>query len=361
MRFDTGLNRRSLIASSLALAACDASPAISPGPTEVAPLKSLVPFPVGTCAQTRQFDDPRWVHLLTTHFSQTTAEWEFQTEAILDPYGNYDFTRPDALAQRASDLGLRLYGTSLVWHVQESVAMRSLAPDEFRAAFDRWVHTMTTRYRGKVAGWDVVNEPIMNDGSGQMRQSLFADRLGLEDYIPYAFEHAKAGDPDAVLFINEYNLENWPAKRAAFLRVIEQALSRGAPIDGIGTQSHLDIEIPGGQITDMMRELAEFGLPIHVSELDASRRSDRRIDLRSPQEKLNQQTARVQELAEAYAALPAYQQFAFTVWGIRDTDSWLRRGDKDDGEDSPLLFDAEGRANPMYQAVVDGWRGAAGA
>ena len=64
------------------------------------------------------------------------------------------------------------------------------------------------------------------------------------------------------------------------------------------------------------------------------------------------QTARVAELAEAFMALPRAQQFAFTTWGVRDVDSWLRRGSEDDGKDSPLLFDASGQANPMFHAVA---------
>ncbi|WP_409020158.1 endo-1,4-beta-xylanase [Brevundimonas vesicularis] len=50
-------------------------------------------------------------------------------------------------------------------------------------------------------------------------------------------------------------------------------------------------------------------------------------------------------------ALPRAQQFAFTIWGVRDTDSWLRRGSENDGRDSPLLFDASGQANPMFEAL----------
>ena len=165
---------------------------------------------------------------------------------------------------------------------------------------------------------------------------------------------ARIADPEAVLFLNEYNQESVPAKGAQFLKLVERLLKAGAPISGLGTQSHLDIQIPAGQTAAFMRELAQFGLPIHVAELDASqRREGRRPDLRSPAQKTRQQTARVAELAEAFMALPRAQQFAFTVWGVRDTDSWLRRGGEDDGKDSPLLFDTTGRANPMFHAVAD--------
>jgi len=90
-----------------------------------------------------------------------------------------------------------------------------------------------------------------------------------------------------------------------------------------------------------------------VSELDASlRREGRMPDTRSPVRRLEQQTARVRELGEAFMALPAAQQFAFSVWGLRDIDSWLRRDARDDGRDRPLLFDADGRPGPMMGALA---------
>ena len=53
-------------------------------------------------------------------------------------------------------------------------------------------------------------------------------------------------DPDAVLFINDYNLESLPKKRATFMRLVEQLLKRGAPLTGIGTQTHIDADLPPG-------------------------------------------------------------------------------------------------------------------
>ena len=105
-----------------------------------------------------------------------------------------------------------------------------------------------------------------------------------------------------------------------------------------------------------MREVAQFGLPIHVSELDCTLRSEDRLDFRSQADRIAAQTARVTELAQAFAALPERQRFAFTVWGLRDTDSWYRQGDKDDGEDKPLPFDSFGRPNPMVAAIATGFK-----
>ena len=351
------LSRRTVLASSLALAACGntaAAPAI-----DATPLKSIAPFPIGTSAMTGQFEDRAWVDLALTHVSQITPEWEMKMEYILSETGEYRWDAPDRIADFCTTHGLRLYGTTLVWYSQDSAYFRSLSGERFGAEYDRYIRTVAGRYRGRATGWDVVNEAVAEDGNG-LRTCMWSEAFGQDGYIIRAFEQAKAADPDAVLFLNDYNLENLPTKGATFLRLVERLLKAGVPIGGIGTQSHLDIEIGAGQTAAFFREAAQFGLPIHVSELDASLRSEGRVDLRSPRQRLEQQTARVAELTEAFMDLPPAQRFAFTVWGLRDTDSWLRRDARDDGKDSPLLFNASGRANPMFEAVAGAIRPARG-
>ncbi|WP_425987892.1 endo-1,4-beta-xylanase [Brevundimonas sp. TWP2-3-2] len=344
------IDRRALLASALALAACEKNAAAAPA-IAATPLKSMAPFPIGTSAMTGQFEDRVWVDLCLTHISQLTPEWEMKMEYILSETGEYRWDAPDRIAEFCTTHGLRLFGTTLIWYSQDSAFFRSLDPQRFRTEYDRYIQTVAQRYRGRATGWDVVNEAVAEDGNG-LRTCLWSEALGQDGYIARAFEQAKLADPDAVLFLNDYNLENLPAKGATFLRLVERLLTAGVPIGGIGTQSHLDIEIPAGQTAAFFREAAQFGLPIHVSELDASLRSEGRIDTRSRRQKIEQQTARVTELTEAFMALPHGQRFAFTLWGMRDTDSWLRRDARDDGKDSPLLFDPAGRPNPMFEAVA---------
>jgi endo-1,4-beta-xylanase len=342
------ISRRSILAAPLAAAACAAA---GPAQTTLTPLKSIAPFPVGVCAMTGHFDDPAWVDLATRHFNQITPEWEMKMEAILGADRRYDFARPDRIAAFAAARNMRLHGHALVWYSQGAEAFVGLARARFAAEYDRYISAVAGRYRGKVVSWDVVNEAVAEDGNG-LRDCHWSQALGQDGYIIRAFEQARAADPEAVLFLNDYNLENNPAKGATFLRLVERLLKAGAPIGGIGTQSHLDIEIPAGQITAFMRDAAGFGLPIHVSELDASRVHEGGVDLRSAGQKRDQQTARVAELAEAFMALPDRQRFAFTVWGLRDTDSWLTRDARAGSGDSPLLFDGAGNPNPMAATVA---------
>jgi len=353
------LSRRSLLSATaaLGLGACSAAP--SSYPTQIPPLKSLVPFAVGTACMTGQFNDPVWVKLVQTHFNQLTPEWEMKMEYILQQDGSYRFDAPDLIAKVARDHGMGLFGHALIWYAQDHPWFKAMVHDRarFSAEYDRYIQTVASRWGDQITGWDVVNEPVTHEGDS-LRACVWSEGLGGTDaYIIRAFEQARIAAPKAILFLNDYDLENKPNKGATYLKLVERLLKAGAPLTGLGTQSHLEIDIPAGQITAFMRELAQFGLPIHVAELDASLRSREMLKKLEPRSKrVALQGERVQELAEAFMALPRAQQFAFTIWGVRDTDSWMRRGSEDDGKDSPLLFEADGRANPMFSALADGFQ-----
>jgi len=115
----SGFSRRTVLAGALALAACDRTAASAPAPAFVPPLKSAAPFPIGTCIQAAQLDQPDWVNLALTHCSQLTPEWEMKMEYIVQPDGTLLFDRPDRMAAFAKTNHLRLYGTTLVWYAQK--------------------------------------------------------------------------------------------------------------------------------------------------------------------------------------------------------------------------------------------------
>ena len=354
------LGRRSFLAAAAALAACkgraqDAGGA-SRGPAP--PLKSLAPWPVGCAVMTSELAEPAYASLLGRHFSQLTPEWEMKMEYILQDDGAFRFDRPDAIAAFAKGHGMRLYATTLIWYAQNPPAFQKLdgSGQRFADAYRNYILAVAGRYRGQAAGWDVVNEPTAEDGEG-LRSSIWSKNLGQDDYMVRAFEHAREADPGAVLFINDYNLESLPRKRVTFMRLIERLLKRGAPVKGIGTQTHIDARLDPGAVTTAIKELAGFGLPIHVSEIDVS--LNRAAGVLADRIALETRQARLYgEASEAFAALPEHQRFAFTIWGLRDKDSWLR-GEKENPSppwDAPLLFDDLGNPKTTFWAVADGWK-----
>ena len=316
-------------------------------------LKAAADFPVGTCLATSDLVDDDRVALTLRHFSQITPEWEMKMERVLGEDGDFRFDAADTLARFCADKGLLLHGTTLVWYAQDPIAFRRMVDD--RSAFERgyrnYITAVVGRYRGRARGWDVLNEAVAEQGDGY-RGGIWETALG-PDYARLAFEISREADPDAVLFINDYNLETNPVKLDAFQRLVERLLRSGAPLTGIGTQTHLSIDLPPGQAGRAIRALARFGLPIHVSELDVSTRS-RGWLAGSRAERLDKQARVVGEVGEAFMALPQAQRYAFTLWGVRDKDSWLRRPpNAGDGGDQPLLFDDNGARKPAFYSLCD--------
>ena len=149
-----------------------------------------------------------------------------------------------------------------------------------------------------------------------------------------------------------------PKKRATYLRMVETLLKAGAPLGGLGNQSHLFADLAPGAITAAITDLASMGLPIHVSELDISLNWSKAL-FASRDDLVQRQARLAGEIGEAFARLKPSQRFAFTTWGLRDRDSWLRSAKENPSPpwDAPLLFDDLGNPKTTFWAVADAWRG----
>lgn len=341
-----------MLVSGLALAACGRDAQGEPKQGPLSPLKSRASFPIGCAVKSELLDEAGYAALLTRQFSQLTAEWEMKMEYILQPDGGFRFDAPDRLAAFARANAMRLFGHTLVWYEQKPEAFTRIegSGEPFARAYRNYILAVAGRYRGQAVGWDVVNEAVAEDGEG-LRTSLWSRNLGELDHIRRAFDHAREADPGAVLFINDYNLEHLPKKRATFLRLAERLLGDGAPLGGLGTQTHLSVDTRPRAVTEAVRELAALGLPIHISEMDVKLKP---APLADPSERLQRQARLYGEAAEAFTALPERQRFAFTVWGLRDRDHWLRRGGKLEG---PTMFDNAGAPKPAFGAVASAFPG----
>ena len=121
------------------------------------------------------------------------------------------------------------------------------------------IRTVVGRYKGKIHGWDVVNEAIDEDGS--MRKSPWQVGIG-DDYVAKAFEFAHEADPDAELYYNDFNLEK-PAKRAGVIKLVKDLQARKLRIDGIGNQAHWRLDTPTiDEIDTALVELHATGLKV---------------------------------------------------------------------------------------------------
>ena len=353
--------RRGVLASlaASALAACSRpSRGQTPAPVKAAPLKAVARFPVGCAVSSGNLPDPAFAGLLTRNFSQITPEWEMKMEYILGADGTFRFDAPDAIAAFARAHGMRLFCHTLVWYAENAPAFARIdgQAKAFADAYRNYILTVAGRYRGQAVGWDVVNEAVNEDGEG-LRDCLWSRNLGGQiDYMRRAFDLAREADPDAVLLINDYYLERLPKKRATYLRMVETLLKADAPLGALGNQSHLFADLAPGAIGAAISDLAGMGLPIHVSEFDVSLNWSKALFV-SRDDLIQRQARLAGEIGEAFAKLKPAQRFAFTTWGLRDKDSWLRSPKENPAPpwDAPLLFDDQGRPKPMLQALEAGF------
>jgi len=234
------------------------------------------------------------------------------------------------------------------------------------SALSKFIRATVTHYAGKVKAWDVVNES-MADGASGLRTSantqasnatdrfFWSDYLG-RDYALKAFQYAKAADPNALLFINDYNLEYNSAKLDSLINYVAELKSKGAQIDGIGTQMHISINTSKSSIDNMFQKLAATGLKIRVSELDVRINSNNTAGFTPTPALLASQADIYKYVVQSFLKyVPASQRYGITVWGVNDGDSWIITSQKQ--ADNPLLFDDNFGKKPAYYSFLLGLKG----
>ena len=183
----------------------------------------------------------------------------------------YAFDAADRYVQFGVARHMQVVGHTLVWHSQtggwvfEGADSKPADRETLLARMRDHIRTVVGRYKGKIHGWDVVNEAIDEDGS--MRKSPWQIGIG-DDYIAKAFEFAHEADPDAQLYYNDFNLEK-PAKRAGVIKLVQDLQARKLRIDGIGNQAHWRLDTPAiEEIDKALVELHATGLKVMYTELD---------------------------------------------------------------------------------------------
>ncbi|MEP3655677.1 MAG: endo-1,4-beta-xylanase [Litorimonas sp.] len=324
-------------------------------------------FQIGAAIQDNQIvDTSDDVQILKDQFNSITAEYQMKPDIIAPSEGVFDWSVPDALVQFAEDNGMVVRGHALLWHLSTPDYFLQGTPAEVRARLENYVTEVVTRYKGRVFAWDVVNEVITDDDSATdpYRRSNWWDASGGNaDYIDWAFNAARAADPECLLFINEYSTR-FSGKRGRYIEVIRDLVNRGVPIDGVGHQMHLNVET---QASDALAAIDaidnEFmGLEQHVTELDISLYPDPgscfvdqtgcRTDYGAniPDSILTSQAELYRALFNGFTERPSIA--SVSLWGVSDAQSWLN--DVPIARtNAPLLWDRNRDAKSALQAILD--------
>jgi GH35 family endo-1,4-beta-xylanase len=275
------------------------------------------------------------------------------------------FTNADAQVSFAKANGMHVRGHTLVWHNQTPAWVFLDANNQPMTAtpanqalltqrMQNHIQQVMTHFGNDVPIWDVVNEAIDPSQPDGYRRSPWFNVLG-KQFIDIAFQAARAANPTAKLYINDFDTTN-PPKRDALLAVVRDLKSRGIPIDGVGHQMHNNIEYPPVQtIIDSINMFDTTGVEQSVTELDYS------IYSGSPQ--FSTPFTSYTDIPASRHTLVGYSFRNFlqaiestgkivsvTIWGTSDDKSWLTSSTK---VDAPLLFDTSLQKKPAYWAFVD--------
>jgi endo-1,4-beta-xylanase len=310
--------------------------------------------------------------IVEKQFSSITPENIMKWELIHPQPNKYDFAAADRYVELGQKNNMFIVCHTLIWHYQIPNwvfrdANHQVGRDELLKRMKDHIFTIVGRYKGKIKGYDVVNEALNDDGS--FRESNWYKISG-EDFIFKAFEYAHEADPNAELYYNDYFLDK-PAKRDACVRLVKSLQSKGLRIDGVGLQGHWDLYNPSNaQLEAFIEAMAALNVKVMITEMDidvlpnAMNYHGADINVKAElQAKANPYVNGLpdkvqQQLAKRYADL-----FSFflkhkdiitrvTFWGVYDKQSWLNDWPVKGRTSYPLLFDRNYQPKPAFEAVI---------
>ncbi len=318
-------------------------------------------------------EDKRGANIVKTQFNTISPENILKWGLVHPQADKYDFAAADRYVEFGEKNGMFVIGHTLVWHNQtpdwvfKDAKGNQVSRDELLKRMREHIFAVVGRYKGKIKGWDVVNEALNDDGS--LRQTPWLKIIG-EDYLVKAFEFAHEADPNAELYYNDYSLENEPKLKGA-IKLVKRLQAAKIPIKAVGLQGHNNLTFPTlAQQEKAISEIAKLGVKVNITELDVSVLPDPQgftgaevtTDF-AMQAKLDPYKKGLpddiqQKLAERYADL--FGVFIkhrrdisrITFWNVTDGDSWLNNFPVRGRTNYPLLFDRAGKTKPAFDAVI---------
>ena len=252
----------------------------------------------------------------------------------------------DNLLKFADENKMRVKWHTLFWHQQNAPFISSsMSREEAIEMMDEYITTIMERYKGKIQEYDVVNEMFQDDGKGSLRENVWLKTIG-PDYLEHALRKAHEVDPDAKLYLNEYNNEAMGDPKAdAMYNLVKDFKARGVPIDGVGMQLHLDTSYDYNEaaIRSNIQRYADLGIEISFSEVDV------RIPVSDAENHRQKQEDIYVSLIKLAKEMPNVK--SFIIWGFTDKHSWVPATFPGKGEALP--FDKDLKPKPLYNAMFE--------
>lgn len=317
--------------------------------------------------------EPKAIAIVEKQFNTITAENILKWEKVHPEPKVYDFEPVDRMIAFGEKHKMFIVGHTLLWHHQtpdwvfEDESGNPVDRETLLQRLRDHIFAVAGRYRGRIHGWDVVNEAVEDDG--KLRQTKWLKIIG-EDYIEKAFECAAEADPKAELYYNDYNMW-YPGKRQRVVQLVRDLQAKGVRVDGVGLQGHWGLDYPPlDELEASLQAYGELGVKIMITELDVNILPNpdsytgaditRNVDL---QKKLNPYAESLpdsmqKKLATRYAAFfEVFKKYRdqitrVTFWGVHDGNSWHNNWPAKGRTAYSLLFDRNYQPKPAFYAVI---------
>jgi endo-1,4-beta-xylanase len=282
---------------------------------------------------------------IKNNFNSLSTANAMKFEAVHPHADEYHWNEADSLVEFAQEHNMVVRGHTLLWSNRNpywlfwdkkgNLVHRSLLDQRLK----EHIHTVVSRYKGKVYAWDVVNEAIYDNDKEFLKTNNWYKIMGA-DYIKKAFQYAHEADSTAVLFYNDYDAER-PDKLKRITKLIKWLQSEKVPIHGIGIQAHWKLDSPSlMDIENAINTYAALGLQVQITELDVVMTPDFKG---SEEEKMNLLASRYAEIFEVFHK-NRNKLSGITFWQTEDIPAKY-----------PPLFDADFNPTKIYQAVLNAW------
>ncbi|MGA3189733.1 MAG: endo-1,4-beta-xylanase [Bryobacteraceae bacterium] len=303
--------------------------------------------------------EPLYASTLGTQYSMLEPENAMKWAAIHPAQSTYNFAPGDELVAFAEAHQMHIRGHNLCWDVYNPAWVNTLAatatPATMSAVLQDHINTVMTHYKGQVFAWDVVNEAVSDSQTGTgtvMKDSIWYNQPGIgltgTGYVEQALQWAHAADPNALLFYNDYNIEDSGAKFNAVYAMVKDFVTRGVPINGVGIQMHLDTTgYPSSAgLTQNIQMLTALGLQVHITEMDVKIPVDSNGVATAAY--LQAQAATYQRILTICLQNPGCT--AFQTWGFTDAHSWIPSSYPGFGDALP--FDVNYQPKPAFNSII---------
>lgn len=333
-------------------------------------------FAIGTALNLKQIyeKDSKAKPLIESQFNTITAENCMKAMYLQPREGEFNFKDADRFVEYGEKHGMRLIGHTLIWHSQapswffKDKDGKEVSKEVLIERMRKHIHTVLSRYKGRIKGWDVVNEAILDNG--EWRQSKFYQIIG-EDFVRLAFQFAHEADPDAELYYNDYSMF-LEGRRKGVVSMVRKLQEKGVKIDGIGMQGHLNIDYPA--LSDFENSLLAFsalGVKVMITEMEISvlpapkQTRGAEVSTRFTYNKQLDPYAKGLPKDKELLLGQRYKEFfalflkhrdkidRVTVWGVTDGDSWKNNWPVPGRTDYPLLFDRNYRPKSFVADIID--------